>query len=48
MKVGSSVKKICESCQVVRRKSGGRRGRNQASVLRVICSKNSRHKQRQG
>ena len=37
MKVKPSVKKICASCQVVRR--NGR--------VRVICS-NPRHKQRQG
>ncbi|MCR9199787.1 MAG: 50S ribosomal protein L36 [Planctomycetaceae bacterium] len=38
MKVRSSVKRICESCKVVRR-----RGR-----AYVICSANPRHKQRQG
>ena len=37
MKVKASVKKICEKCQIVRRKR----------VVRVICS-NPRHKQRQG
>ena len=37
MKVRSSVKKICEHCKVVRR--GG--------VIRVICTRNPRHKQRQ-
>ncbi|HEX9974737.1 MAG TPA: 50S ribosomal protein L36 [bacterium] len=37
MKVRSSVKKICESCKIVKRK-----GR-----VFVIC-KNPRHKQRQG
>ncbi len=37
MKVRSSVKKICEKCQVLRRK-----GR-----LWVIC-RNPKHKQRQG
>ncbi|MEK7212281.1 MAG: 50S ribosomal protein L36 [Patescibacteria group bacterium] len=37
MKVRSSVKKICQSCRVVRR-----RGR-----VYVIC-KNPKHKQRQG
>jgi len=37
MKVRSSVKKICEKCQVIRRK-----GR-----LWVIC-RNPKHKQRQG
>jgi large subunit ribosomal protein L36 len=36
MKVRASVKRICESCKIVRRKG----------VLRVIC-KDPRHKQRQ-
>ncbi|MCR4275163.1 MAG: 50S ribosomal protein L36 [Candidatus Wolfebacteria bacterium] len=38
MKVRSSVKKICKNCRTVRR--GGR--------VYVICSKNPKHKQRQG
>lgn len=37
MKVKPSVKKICDSCQVVRRHG----------TVMVICS-NPRHKQRQG
>nr|YP_009111609.1 ribosomal protein L36 [Erodium gruinum]AEX10219.1 ribosomal protein L36 [California macrophylla]AHH80620.1 ribosomal protein L36 [Erodium gruinum]WVK97338.1 ribosomal protein L36 [Erodium stephanianum] len=37
MKIGASVRKICEKCRLIRRK-----GR-----IRVICS-NPRHKQRQG
>ncbi|MFH1024350.1 MAG: 50S ribosomal protein L36 [Planctomycetota bacterium] len=37
MKVRASVKRMCENCQVVRRKG----------VVRVICS-DPRHKQRQG
>ena len=37
MKVRSSVKKICEHCKLIRREG----------VLRVICRKNPRHKQRQ-
>lgn len=37
MKVRSSVKKMCESCKLIRR-----RGR-----LQIIC-KNPKHKQRQG
>ncbi|MEM6911550.1 MAG: 50S ribosomal protein L36 [Verrucomicrobiota bacterium] len=37
MKVRSSVKRMCESCQIIRRKG----------VVRVIC-KNPRCKQRQG
>lgn len=38
MKVRASVKPMCERCKVIRR--GG--------VVRVICSANPRHKQRQG
>jgi large subunit ribosomal protein L36 len=38
MKVRASVKPLCEHCQVIRR----------AGVVRVICKKNPRHKQRQG
>ncbi|MFA5292761.1 MAG: 50S ribosomal protein L36 [Phycisphaerae bacterium] len=38
MKVRSSVKRICENCKVIRRKG----------VVRVICSVDPRHKQRQG
>ncbi|MFL2435296.1 MAG: 50S ribosomal protein L36 [Verrucomicrobiales bacterium] len=38
MKVRSSVKKLCESCRVIRRDG----------VVRIICSRNPRHKQRQG
>ena len=37
MKVGASVKKMCEQCKVIRRKG----------VVRIICI-NPRHKQRQG
>lgn len=37
MKVRPSVKRLCESCRVIRR----------AGIVRVIC-KNPRHKQRQG
>jgi len=37
VKVRASVRRICESCKIVRRKR----------VVRVIC-KNPRHKQRQG
>ncbi|MBE7411935.1 MAG: 50S ribosomal protein L36 [Leptospiraceae bacterium] len=36
MKVRTSVKKICSSCKVIRRKG----------VIRVICA-NPKHKQRQ-
>ncbi|MCW8127453.1 50S ribosomal protein L36 [Microbulbifer halophilus] len=38
MKVRASVKKICRNCKIVRRKG----------ILRVICSTDPRHKQRQG
>jgi large subunit ribosomal protein L36 len=38
MKVRSSVKKICDFCKTIKRKN----------VLRVICSRDPRHKQRQG
>jgi ribosomal protein L36 len=38
MKVRASVKKICRDCKIVRRKG----------VVRVICEKHGKHKQRQG
>ncbi|MBP6084667.1 50S ribosomal protein L36 [Candidatus Gracilibacteria bacterium] len=38
MKVRASVKKICRDCMVVRRQG----------IVRIICKKNKRHKQRQG
>ncbi|MBT3346922.1 MAG: 50S ribosomal protein L36 [Thiotrichales bacterium] len=38
MKVRASVKKMCQHCKVVKRKG----------VVRVICSKDPKHKQRQG
>ncbi|MEL7370580.1 MAG: 50S ribosomal protein L36 [Myxococcota bacterium] len=38
MKVRTSVKKMCAKCKVVRRRG----------VVRVICSDNPSHKQRQG
>ncbi len=38
MKVRASVKRMCNNCRIVKR--GG--------IVRVICSKNPRHKQRQG
>ncbi|MGE3852353.1 MAG: 50S ribosomal protein L36 [Planctomycetota bacterium] len=37
MKVRASVKRICESCKIIRRKG----------IVRVICT-DPRHKQRQG
>ncbi|MEM7589526.1 MAG: 50S ribosomal protein L36 [Myxococcota bacterium] len=37
MKVRASVKRMCESCKVIRRRG----------VVRILC-KNVRHKQRQG
>ncbi|MCK4871479.1 MAG: 50S ribosomal protein L36 [Phycisphaerales bacterium] len=38
MKVKSSVRRICSSCKIVRRKG----------VVRVLCKANPKHKQRQG
>jgi large subunit ribosomal protein L36 len=38
VKVRSSVKPICEHCKVIRRRG----------VVRVICRRNPKHKQRQG
>lgn len=38
MKVRASVKKMCRDCKIVKRKG----------VIRVICSSNPKHKQRQG
>ena len=38
MKVQASVKKVCRNCKIVRRNR----------VVRVICSSDPRHKQRQG
>ncbi|MEZ0385649.1 MAG: 50S ribosomal protein L36 [Verrucomicrobium sp.] len=37
MRVRPSVKRLCESCRIIRRKG----------TVRVVC-KNPRHKQRQG
>jgi large subunit ribosomal protein L36 len=38
MKVRTSVKKMCKDCRVIRRHG----------VVRIICAKNPKHKQRQG
>ncbi|MCZ6683778.1 MAG: 50S ribosomal protein L36, partial [Planctomycetota bacterium] len=38
MKVRSSVRRICEHCKLIKRRG----------VIRVICSADPRHKQRQG
>lgn len=38
MKVRTSVKKMCIDCKIIKR----------CGVVRVICKKNKRHKQRQG
>lgn len=38
MKVRASIKKLCRNCKIIRRKG----------ILRVICSGEARHKQRQG
>ncbi|NLD99440.1 MAG: 50S ribosomal protein L36 [Fibrobacter sp.] len=38
MKVRASVKRMCNSCKVIKRKG----------IVRVICAKSPKHKQRQG
>lgn len=38
MKVRASVKKMCDHCKIIRRRG----------VVRVICTKFPKHKQRQG
>ncbi|MBD3344876.1 MAG: 50S ribosomal protein L36 [Chitinivibrionales bacterium] len=38
MKVKASVKKMCKECKIIKRRG----------VIRVICSKSPKHKQRQG
>lgn len=38
MKVKTSVKKICADCKIIKRKG----------VVRVLCKKVPKHKQRQG
>jgi large subunit ribosomal protein L36 len=38
MKVQASVKRMCRNCKIIKRNG----------VVRVICSKDPRHKQRQG
>ncbi|HXV90138.1 MAG TPA: 50S ribosomal protein L36 [Gemmatimonadales bacterium] len=38
MKVRTSVRPICEHCKVIRRRG----------VVRVICTRTPKHKQRQG
>ncbi|UDG81875.1 50S ribosomal protein L36 [Candidatus Vallotia cooleyia] len=38
MKVMASVKCVCRNCKIIKRKG----------VVRVICSSDPRHKQRQG
>ena len=38
MKLKASIKPRCVNCKIIRRKG----------VLRIICSKNPRHKQKQG
>jgi large subunit ribosomal protein L36 len=38
MKVRTSVRKICRNCRIIKR----------AGVIRVLCTANPRHKQRQG
>ncbi len=38
MKVRTSVKTMCKDCRIIKR----------SGVVRVICKKNPKHKQRQG
>ncbi|HBF23739.1 MAG TPA: 50S ribosomal protein L36 [Planctomycetes bacterium] len=38
MKVRSSVRRMCDQCRVIRRRG----------TVRVICTRDPRHKQRQG
>ncbi|WP_343128527.1 50S ribosomal protein L36 [Buchnera aphidicola (Kurisakia onigurumii)] len=38
MKVKTSVKKLCRNCKVVKRRN----------VVRIICTHDRKHKQRQG
>lgn len=38
MKVRASVRKMCDQCKIIRRRG----------VVRVICTKVPKHKQRQG
>ncbi|NLD95113.1 MAG: 50S ribosomal protein L36 [Fibrobacter sp.] len=38
MKVRASVKRMCKECKVIKRKG----------IVRVICDKSPKHKQRQG
>jgi large subunit ribosomal protein L36 len=38
MKVRASVRKLCDNCKIIKRRG----------VVRVICKKNPKHKQRQG
>lgn len=38
MKVRTSIKKMCNNCKVIKREG----------VIRVICSSDPKHKQRQG
>lgn len=38
MKVSASIKRRCEHCKVIKRKG----------IVRIICKKNPKHKQKQG
>ncbi|MBS1986942.1 50S ribosomal protein L36 [Candidatus Dependentiae bacterium] len=38
MKVRTSVKTMCNNCRIIKR----------GKVVRVVCDRNARHKQRQG
>jgi ribosomal protein L36 len=54
MKVRASIGKICEHCQIIRRRKGkgtqGRHGRLKAlkPMLQVRCKVTPKHNQRQG
>ncbi|QQR53445.1 50S ribosomal protein L36 [bacterium] len=38
MKIRTSVKKMCNDCRIIKRKG----------IVRVVCQKEPKHKQRQG
>ncbi|MEI6499374.1 MAG: 50S ribosomal protein L36 [bacterium] len=49
MKVQASVKIICDGCHIViRRKMGKTKRLSTKPTIFVMCSKNPKHKQRQG
>ena len=49
MKTRPSVRKMCKNCQIIRRGRKSVKGVPRGSKkVKVICSKNPRHKQTQG